>query len=133
MHDGWLRTGDVATIDADGYARIVDRKKDLIIVGGFNVYPREVEEVLVQHPHVREAAVIGVPDAERGEAVKAFIVPDPATPPTEQELIEFVRERIAHYKAPRSVEFLTALPKSGIQKVLRRELRAASTEATRRG
>jgi long-chain acyl-CoA synthetase len=124
LHDGWLRTGDVATVDADGFARIVDRKKDLIDVGGFKVYPREVEEVLVQHPKVREAAVVGMPDEALGEVVRAFVVADPAGAPSGAELIAFVRERIAHYKAPRFVEFLPALPKSGIQKVLRRELRA---------
>lgn len=123
LRDGWVLTGDIARIDADGYAYIVDRKKDLILVGGLNVYPREVEEVLFQHPAVAEAAVVGVPDPARGEVPKAFVVRRPGTAPTEQELIDFVRERIAHYKAPRSVEFRDSLPKSGVQKVLRRSLR----------
>jgi len=123
LADGWLRTGDIATLDADGYAFIVDRKKDLAIVGGFKVYPREVEEVLYEHPGVAEAAAIGVPDAELGEVVKAFIVRRPGAAVTEAELIAFVRARIAHYKAPRSVEFRASLPKSAVQKVLRRELR----------
>lgn len=121
--DGWLRTGDIATIDADGYAYIVDRKKDLIVVGGFNVYPREVEEVLYQHPGVQEAAVVGRPETEHGEVVHAVVVRKPGSAVGAEELIEFVRERIAHYKAPRSVEFRTELPRSGVQKVLRRVLK----------
>jgi long-chain acyl-CoA synthetase len=124
VRDGeWLLTGDVARIDSDGYAFIVDRKKDVIDVGGFKVYPREVEEVLYQHTGVAEAAVIGVPDDRLGEVVKAFVVAKGGAMPTEAELIAFVRDRIAHYKAPRSVEFRTELPKSGVQKVLRRVLR----------
>jgi long-chain acyl-CoA synthetase len=123
LSDGWLRTGDVASIDADGYATIVDRKKDLIDVGGLKVYPREVEEVLFQHASVAEAAVIGVHDELRGEVPKAFVVLRKGATATSGELIEFVRERIAHYKAPRSIEFRTELPRSGVQKVLRRVLR----------
>ncbi len=105
LRDGWFRTGDIARIDADGFAYIVDRKKDTINVAGMKLYPREVEEVLYQHPAVAEAAAIGLPDPERGEVVKAFVVPKAGTHPTEAELIAFVRERIAHFKAPRSVEF----------------------------
>ncbi|MGI0071602.1 MAG: long-chain-fatty-acid--CoA ligase [Thermoplasmata archaeon] len=123
LRDGWFRTGDVAHVDADGYAFVVDRKKDMINVGGMKVWPREVEEVLFQHPAVRDAAVIGVPDEAHGEVVKAFVVPKPGTNPTPEELIAFVRERIAHFKAPRSIEFLPELPRSGVQKVLRRVLR----------
>ncbi|MCI4322240.1 MAG: AMP-binding protein, partial [Thermoplasmata archaeon] len=130
MLGDWLLTGDIARIDADGYAFIVDRKKDLIDVGGFKVYPREVEEVLYQHAAVAEAAVIGVPDARLGEVVKAFVVLRRGEPATEAELIEFVRGRIAHYKAPRSVEFRKELPKSGVQKVLRRMLRDEALAAT---
>ncbi len=126
LKDGWLRTGDIARIDADGYAYIVDRKKDLINVGGMKLYPREVEEVLFQHPAVADAAVIGVPDAAHGEVVKAFVVRKPGANVTAEELIAFVRERIAHYKAPRSIEFRDSLPRSGVQKVLRRELRDES-------
>jgi long-chain acyl-CoA synthetase len=121
----WLLTGDIARIDPDGYAFIVDRKKDLIDVGGFKVYPREVEEVLYQHASVAEAAAIGVPDDRLGEVVKAFVVLRPGKTATESDLIEFVRARIAHYKAPRVVEFRTELPKSGVQKILRRALRDA--------
>jgi long-chain acyl-CoA synthetase len=123
LRDGWLLTGDIASADADGYVTIVDRKKDLIDVGGFKVYPREVEEVLYQHPAIAEAAVIGVPDEKLGEVVKAFVVLKAGSVATGPELIEFVRARIAHYKAPRSIEFRTSLPRSGIQKVLRRVLR----------
>lgn len=129
MLGDWLLTGDIARIDADGYAFVVDRRKDLIDVGGFKVYPREVEEVLYQHSSVAEAAVIGVPDARLGEVVKAFVVLRKGTKATEGELIEFVRARIAHYKAPRTVEFRSELPKSGVQKVLRRVLRDAELAA----
>ena len=127
LKDGWFRTGDAARIDADGYAYIVDRKKDMVNVGGMKVYPREVEEVLFQHPAVQEAAAIGVPDVEHGEVIKAFVVRKPGAAVTADELIAFVRERIAHYKAPRTIEFRDALPKSGVQKVLRRVLREGDT------
>ena len=123
LRDGWLRTGDMARLDADGYAYIVDRKKDMVNVGGMKVYPREVEDVLFQHPAVAEVAAIGVPDVEHGEVMIAFVVRKPGIPVTEAELIQFVRDRIAHYKAPRSIEFRDALPRSGVQKVLRRILR----------
>lgn len=134
--EGWLHTGDVARVDADGWAFIVDRKKDMINVGGFKVYPREVEEVLFQHAAVADAAVVGVPDAEHGEVVRGYVVLKPGASATEAELITFVRDRLAHYKAPRSVEFRTELPRSGIQKVLRRVLHAeaiAEANATGRG
>jgi long-chain acyl-CoA synthetase len=130
MRGEWLLTGDIARIDADGYAIIVDRKKDIVDVGGFKVYPREVEEVLFQHPAVAEAAVIGVPDERLGEVVKAFVVLRSGQAATEPELIAFVRERIAHYKAPRTVEFRADLPKSAVQKVLRRMLRDPAGAAT---
>jgi long-chain acyl-CoA synthetase len=123
LKDGWFQTGDVARIDVDGYAYIVDRKKDMINVGGMKVYPREVEEVLFQHPAVADAGVVGVPDPERGEVVKAFVVKKPGATVTAEELIAFVRERISHFKAPRSIEFRDALPRSGVQKVLKRVLR----------
>ena len=123
IRDGWLLTGDIAVIDPDGYVRIVDRKKDMVDVGGLKVYPREVEEVLLQHPSVGEVAAVGVPDEALGEVVKAFVVLRAGASATAPELIEFVRARIAHYKAPRAVEFRTSLPKTGIQKVLRRTLR----------
>ncbi|MEM0129158.1 MAG: long-chain fatty acid--CoA ligase [Thermoplasmata archaeon] len=131
--DGWLRTGDLARIDADGYASIVDRKKDMINVGGLKVYPREVEEILFQHPAVAEAAVVGVPDESHGEVVRAYVVLRPGQSATAEEIIAFVRDRLAHYKAPRSVEFRTALPRSGVQKVLRRVLRAEAGHAPEAG
>jgi long-chain acyl-CoA synthetase len=123
LKDGWFRTGDVARIDADGFAYIVDRKKDMVNVGGMKVYPREVEEVLFQHPAVGDVAVVGGPDPERGESVVAFVVKKPNVTVTADELIAFVRARIAHYKAPHRVEFRDELPRTGVQKVLRRVLR----------
>ena len=118
----WLHTGDIALMDSEGYFQIVDRKKDMIICGGFNVYPRDVEETLYQHPSVQEAAVTGVPDEYRGETVKAFVVLKEGMEPSEDELIAFCRERLAKYKAPSLVEFRQQLPKSTVGKVLRREL-----------
>jgi long-chain acyl-CoA synthetase len=109
-------------MDEEGYFQIVDRKKDMIICGGFNVYPRDVEEVLFEHPAVAEAAVIGVPDEYRGESVKAFVVLREGMSATEQEIISFCAEHLAKYKVPASVEFRTDLPKSTVGKVLRREL-----------
>jgi len=123
LKDGWLHTGDVVEIDEDGYFFILDRKKDLILSGGYNVYPREVEEVLLEHPAVKEAVVIGVPSPTRGETVKAFIIPEPGTSPTKQELTAFARSRLAGYKAPRQVEFREDFPRTLVGKVLRRALR----------
>jgi long-chain acyl-CoA synthetase len=119
---GWLHTGDIATMDADGYFSIVDRKKDLIIASGFNIVPREVEEVLFTHPHVLEAAVVGVPDPKRGETVKAFVVLKQGQRATVEELRDFCRERLAPYKVPAMIEFRTELPKSQVGKTLRRIL-----------
>jgi long-chain acyl-CoA synthetase len=118
----WLHTGDIARMDAEGYFQIVDRKKDMIICGGFNVYPRDVEEVLFQHPAVAEAAVVGVPDKYRGESVKAFVVLRQGEAANEEALVAFCRERLARYKVPASIEFRDALPKSTVGKVLRRAL-----------
>ncbi|MGD8624614.1 MAG: long-chain fatty acid--CoA ligase [Anaerolineae bacterium] len=118
----WLHTGDIARMDDEGYFQIVDRKKDMIICGGFNVYPRDVEEVLFQHPAVAEAAVVGVPDEYRGESVKAFVVLKEGEAVDESELLAFCREHLARYKVPASIEFRTDLPKSTVGKVLRREL-----------
>ncbi len=123
LEDGWLLTGDLARIDADGFAYVVDRKKDMINVGGLKVYPREVEEVLFEHPAVADAAVVGVPDATLGEVPKAFVVRRAGTRVEAEELIAYTRGRLAHYKSPRSVEFRESLPRSGVQKVLRRVLR----------
>jgi len=122
LKDGWLYTGDIATMDEDGYFYIVDRKKDLILTAGFNVYPREVEEVLYQHPKVLEAAVIGLPDKVRGEKVTAYVVLKEGETATPQEIRAFCRERLAHYKEPRAVHFRDELPKSMAGKVLRRAI-----------
>ena len=113
-------------MDEEGYFQIVDRKKDMIICGGFNVYPRDVEEVLFKHPAVQEAAVVGIPDEYRGETVKAFVVLKEGTSATEEEIIAFCREHLAKYKVPTSVEFRSELPKSTVGKVLRRELTESS-------
>ncbi len=121
--NGWLLTGDIATIDDQGYVRIVDRKKDMIIVSGFNVYPNEVENVLVSHPDIVEAAVIGVPDANSGEAVKAFIVRTEDSDIEDTEVKAFCKKSLTAYKVPRLYEFRDDLPKSNVGKVLRRELR----------
>ena len=123
--DGWLHTGDMARRDEDGYIYIVDRKKDMIISGGENIYSREVEEILYLHPAVLEAAVIGVPDAKWGEAVKAIVVLKPGACVTEEEIIDFCKSNLASYKKPRSVEFRDALPKTGSGKIRKAEMREA--------
>ena len=123
IKDGWLYTGDLATMDEDGYFRIVGRKKDMILCSGYNVYPDEVDRVLMGHPAVLEAATIGVPDERRGETVKSFIVLKPGAKVTSEDLVAYCRERLAAYKIPRLVEFRDSLPKSTVLKILRRELR----------
>jgi long-chain acyl-CoA synthetase len=130
LEDGWLHTGDVAVRDEDDYFFIVDRKKDMIIAGGFNIYPREVDEVLFQHPKVQDVVTVGVPDAYRGETVKAFVVVKPGETVTEEELIKFAREKLAAYKAPKAVEFRDTLPKSAVGKTLRKVLRAEEQAKT---
>ena len=120
---GWFHTGDLGYLDEDGFLFIVDRIKDLIIRGGYNVYPREVEEVLYAHPAVAEAAVIGVPDPKMGEEVHAIVAVKPGQSVTEAELIEFVKERAAAYKYPRAIEFRDSLPKGATGKILKKELR----------
>lgn len=122
LRDGWLYTGDIARMDEEGYTFIVDRKKDMIIAGGFNIYPREVEEVLYEHPSVKEAAVAGIKDPYRGETVKAYIVLKEGASLTAEEVIAFCRGKIAKYKCPTQVEFRDSLPKTLIGKVLRRVL-----------
>jgi long-chain acyl-CoA synthetase len=123
LANGWLRTGDVVTADEDGYCTIVGRKKDVIIAGGYKIYPDEVDAVLVAHPAVREAATIGVPDERRGETVESFVVLREGHQATEEELVAFCHHELAAYKVPRSIEFLDELPKSSALKILRRELR----------
>ena len=127
LRNGWLYTGDIARMDEDGYFYIVDRKKDLIIAGGFNIYPREVEEVLFEHPRIKEAVVVGIPDDYRGETVKTFVVLKDGASAKEGEIIAFCRQRLASYKVPRQIEFRESLPKSGVGKYLRRELRLQSS------
>lgn len=124
IRHGWFHTGDLARIDEDGYFFIVDRVKDMIIRGGFNVYPREIEEVLYGHPAVAEAAVIGVPDPAMGEEIRAVIALKPGHTASEQEIIDYCSERLAAYKYPRSVEFREVLPKTATGKILKRELKA---------
>ena len=124
IRGGWFHTGDLATLDGEGYLNIVDRKKDIIISGGENISSVEVENALCAHPAVYECAVVAVPDARWGEVPKALVVLKPGTDATDQELIQFCRQRLAHFKAPKSVEFLDALPRSGTGKVLKAELRA---------
>jgi long-chain acyl-CoA synthetase len=123
LRDGWLFTGDIARMDADGYFYIVGRKKDMIIVSGYNVYPDEVDGVLMRHPAVLEAASIGVPHEKRGESVKSFIVLRPGMTATAEEIVAYCRDDLAPYKVPRAIEFRSELPKSPILKILRRELR----------
>lgn len=124
LKDGWLYTGDIAHIDEDGYVFIVDRKKDMIIAGGFNIYPRDIDEVLYEHPKIADAVAIGVPDEYRGETVKVFVVLKPGETLTEEEVVAHCKEKLAAYKVPRLVEFRQELPKTIVGKVLRKELRA---------
>ena len=122
LKDGWLRTGDVAVMDEQGTFRIVDRKKDMILVSGFNVYPNEIEDVLSRHPKVLEAAVVGMPDTKTGEAVIAYIVKrDPSL--TTEELVAHCRTMLTSYKLPARIVFRDDLPKTAVGKILRRELR----------
>jgi long-chain acyl-CoA synthetase len=129
LRSGWLYTGDIATMDHDGYFHIIDRKKDMINVSGLKVWPKEVEEVLYEHPAIKEAAVVGLPDSRSGEAVKAFVVLKEGhqTKVTAEEITKFCRERMAPYKAPQVVDIRDTLPKTPVGKILRRELRTSST------
>jgi long-chain acyl-CoA synthetase len=130
--EGWFASGDLAHTDEDGYYFIVDRKKDMIIRGGYNVYPREIEEVLYSHPAVREAAVVGVPHAELGEEVGAAVALKPGAEATAEELRDFVKRQIAAYKYPRLVWFVEELPKTATGKILKREIELpAPAEQTR--
>jgi len=131
LRGGWLHTGDMARMDEDGYLYIVERKKDLIIRGGFNVYPRDVEEVLLTHPAVAEAAVIGIPDPVMGEEIKAYVVLTYGERAGEEDILAHCQRSLARYKCPREIEFVPALPKNAIGKVLRKELRRMHAEKAR--
>jgi long-chain acyl-CoA synthetase len=126
LRDGWLLTGDIGYRDADGYYYITDRKKDMLLVNGINVYPREIEEVLYEFPGVKEAAVVGVPDARRGEQPLAFVAAKDNTVLDERELLLFLKERLADYKLPRRVVFIASLPRNPTGKILKTALRAMS-------
>lgn len=129
IRGGWLYTGDIATMDEEGYVYIVDRKKDLIISSGYNVYPRDIEEVLYEHPAVQEAVAIGVADPYRGESVKVVIVKKAGQDATEQDIIDWSKEKMAAYKVPRTIEFRSELPKTNVGKILRRALRQETSAA----
>lgn len=131
--DGWLRTGDIGYLDAGGYLFLQDRVKDMIISGGENIYPTEVESALSDHPAVEEVAAIGVPDDKWGESVKAFVVPAKGTQPSYEDLVAWAAQRIAKYKLPRSIEFVSSLPRNHTGKILRRELRSRSAPETSNG
>jgi long-chain acyl-CoA synthetase len=123
IRDGWLFTGDIARMDEDGYFYIMDIKKDMIIAGGFNIYPKDIDQILAEHPKVAEAVAVGIPDRYRGETVKAFVVLKPGETATAEEILNFCRQNLAKYKVPTQVEFREALPKSSSGKILRRILR----------
>ncbi|MEN8122714.1 MAG: long-chain fatty acid--CoA ligase [Bacteroidota bacterium] len=128
LHNGWLHTGDIATMDKDGYFYIVDRKKDMIISGGYNIFPREIDEVYYEHPKVTEACAIGIPHEKRGESAKVYIVLNEGETATEEEMIGFAQDKLAKYKWPVEIEFVKDLPKSAVGKILRKELRAHELE-----
>ncbi len=132
LRNGWLHTGDVGYMDEEGYLFIMDRSKDMIISGGENIYPREVEEVLIRHPAIREVCVIGVPDERWGEAIKAVVALKPDQTATAEELIAYCRDNIASYKKPKSVDFIDELPKNNYGKVLKKDLRARYWESRTR-
>jgi len=120
--DGWLCTGDMAMMQEDGYFKIVDRKKDMILVSGFNVFPNEIEDVIAMHPKVMEVAAIGIPHDKSGECVKVFVVKKEKSL-NEKELLQYARENLTGYKVPKEIEFIKELPKSNVGKILRRKLR----------
>jgi long-chain acyl-CoA synthetase len=131
--DGWLHTGDIGYRDEDGYFYVTDRKKDLIIVGGFNVFPREVDEVIHKHPKVREGIAVGLPDDYAGERIRAYVVLKDGETATADELLSFFRQHLVAYKVPSEVEFRSELPKSMIGKILRRTLREEHERARAAG
>lgn len=128
LKDGWLYLGDVGRMDADGYLTLVDRKKDMIVAGGYNIYPKEIDEVLMGHEKVLEACTIGVPDAYRGETVKAYVVPVPGQEPTETEIKTYCRNLLAAYKVPQQITMISELPKTAVGKIMRKEVRKMDLE-----
>ncbi len=128
LRNGWCYTGDIATVDQDGYFYIVDRKKDMIISGGFNIYPRDIDEVFYEHPKVQEACTIGIPDPKRGENVKVFVVLKEGVTATQEELLKYCATKLAKYKLPSEIEFRKELPKTNVGKILRKQLRAEELE-----
>ena len=128
LKDGWFYLGDIGFMDEEGYLTIVDRKSDMIIAGGFNIYPQEIDEVLMGHPKILEACAIGVSDPYRGETVKAYVVPMPGENLSEEEVVAYCRKNLAPYKAPRSIAFVEELPKSAVGKILRREIKRMDEE-----
>ena len=128
LRDGWFYTGDIGYFDEEGYLTISDRKKDVIVASGFNIFPKEIDEILFEHPKIHEACCIGIPDGYRGETVKAYIVAKPGETLTKQEVVAFCKERMTAYKVPTEVEFIAELPKSAIGKIMRRELRDMDRE-----
>ena len=131
LRDGWLYSGDIGFLDDDGHLTVVDRLKDMVVAGGFNIYPQEIDEILFDHPKILEACAVGVPDPYRGETVKAYVVVKPGESLTEGEVIQYCREKLAAYKVPKEISFTEALPKSAVGKVLRRELRAMAAGQSR--
>ena len=132
LKDGWLRTGDAGYMDADGYVYVHDRVKDMIVSGGENVYPAEVESAIFGHESISDVAVIGIPDEKWGEAVKAIVVLKDGKTASEKEMIDFTRERIAGFKSPKSVDFISELPRNPSGKILKKELRAPYWEGKER-
>jgi len=128
IRNGWLYSGDIAYMDEDGYFFVVDRKKDLIISGGYNVYPREIEEVLYKHPRIQKAAAIGIPDEKRGENIKIFVVPNEGATLTVDEVMDYCKENLAKYKWPSEIEIRSSLPESNVGKILKKELRREEEE-----
>jgi long-chain acyl-CoA synthetase len=130
MHGDWYLSGDIGKFDEDGYLSIVDRKKDMIIAGGYNIYPVELDDVLMGHPKILEACTIGIPHEYRGETVKAFIVVKEGEQLTEAEVVTYCKENLAAYKVPKIIEFIGELPKSAVGKILRRKLKDMEMEKT---
>ena len=132
IRNGWFFTGDIGYMDDEGYLFIVDRKKDMIIAGGYNIYPRDIDEVLFEHPKIQEACAVGLPDPYRGETVKVFVVTKPGEAMTEEEVTSYCRKKLAAYKVPKLVEFMDELPKSTVGKVMRRQLREMEAERAKK-